>query len=138
QRPEDRAEALASLALKQANQNEATAYQTLVLWQTSTEGGSKASDYARGTAAVSYGLLGDFADAEQTLSVITKPEGRQWPLWNLTRFLVNKGNQQEAIGLAHEEKDSCPKLYALLGTAEGILDNMEAEAGLNDLNTSRK
>lgn len=137
QDPTARAEALANLALDQARWQESATYQTLLRWQAETDGGAKASDIARGTAAVAYGLMGNFADSQQLLAEITKPEGRQWPLWNLTQFLANKGKAQQAANLAEQEKDPLPKLYALLGTAQGLLDNIEAEAASNGGNPQK-
>lgn len=120
-----RAQGLANLAFDQAQQRDPATYQTLLLWQTATEGGTKASDGARGSAAVTYAMMGDFANAEQVLEQIIKPEGRSWPLWNLTRFLANDGRMQEAVSLAQHEKEPLPKLYGFLGTAEGLLDRIE-------------
>src|SRR5262249_5562978 len=79
--PSSRAEAVGVLALEQAEAEDPAAYTTLQLWREETGGGK-----AREFAAVAYGLLGDFVSAERILSSIQEPEGRMWPLWNLTNF----------------------------------------------------
>ncbi len=127
QNPTTRSQALASLALDESRSHDPATYQSLLLWQATTEGGVTASDSARGTVVVTYGMMGDFANANQVLAKITQPEARQWPLWNLTRFLANHGKEQEALSLAEQEKNPLPRLYSILGTAEGILDRIEAE-----------
>jgi len=121
--PSSRAEATGVLALEQAEAEDPAAYTTLQLWHEETDGGK-----AREFAAVTYGLLCDFLSAERILSSIEEPEGRVWPLWNLTNFLVNKGHAQEAFDIARQEQSAYPKVYALLGTATGILDKIESES----------
>jgi tetratricopeptide (TPR) repeat protein len=123
-----RDEAMATLALEQAQSGDGAAYQTLQFWEATTNGGVTDRGKSGETAAVTYGMLGDFASAERILSSIQEPEARQWPLWNLTRFLVNRGHTQEAVDLARHEEAACPRAYALLGIAEGILDRVESEA----------
>jgi tetratricopeptide (TPR) repeat protein len=125
--PENRARALANLALELGRWHNPAARQTLLLWEAVNSGDIKLPDFVRGTAAVSYGLLDDFGDAERIVGGIAKPEGRQWPLWNLTRFLAAEGNVPEAMAIAENESDPYPKAYAFLGTAEGILDEGEAK-----------
>lgn len=125
--PSSRAEAIGVLALEQAVAEDPTAYTTLQLWEGTTGEDTADAKTAREFAAVTYGVLGDFVTAERILSSIQQPEGRLWPLWNLTRFLVNKGDAQEALDLAYQEEAALPKVYALVGTASGILDQHESE-----------
>jgi tetratricopeptide (TPR) repeat protein len=126
--PANRDEAIATLALEQAQSEDSAAYQTLQFWQATANDGAEDRGKSRETASVTYGLLGDFASAQRILSSIQEPEARQWPLWNLTRFLVNRGHTQEAVDLANHEQAAYPRIYALLGTAEGILDRVQSEA----------
>jgi hypothetical protein len=58
---------------------------------------------------------------------MTKPESRVWPLWNITSFMVRAGHTQEALALAENQDAAYPKAYALLGTAQGILNHLESE-----------
>lgn len=125
--PSSRAEAVGVLALEQAEAEDPGAYTTLQLWEGATGGGIADGGRAREFAAVTYGLLGDFVSAERILSSIQEPEVRVWPLWNLTSFLVNKGHAQEAFDIAYQEEAAYPRVYALLGTASGILDQLESE-----------
>jgi hypothetical protein len=126
--PSNRDEVIAALALEQAQSEDSAAYETLQLWQATTNGGAGDRGKSREMAVVTYGVLGDFASAERILRSIQEPEARMWPLWNLMRFLVNRGHTQEAVDVAHHEEAACPRLYALLGTAEGILDRVESDA----------
>ena len=124
----DRGEALATLALEQAeNENPAAGGTLQVAWKQATEMGAAVSDNVLGTIAVTRALLGDFAGALQIVRDMTKPEARVWPLWNITSFMVAAGHRQEALFLAESEEVPHPKAYALLGTAQGILGHMEAE-----------
>ena len=124
----DRAEALANLALQQAEHHDPGAYLTLQLWYANSSNGPDEEDHARQTVAVTYGLLADFVSAEQIVRAMPNPESRMWPLWNLTAFLAKSGDTQQALNLAQEEEAAYPKAYALLGTAQGILDHIESEA----------
>lgn len=126
--PSNRSEALATLALELAEDNDPAAYQSLQRWNDS--GGERLPKFEQsaGVVAVTYGLLGDFLNAEGLLHSLRDPEKRLWPLWNLTHFLVNNGHTQEALELAKSEENALPKAYALLGTAMGLLDRAEAEA----------
>jgi len=132
--PSAQAEAIATLALEQASANNAAAYQTLQLWHASTGGGVWVGGKGRETAAVAYGLLGDFVSAAQILDSIREPEARTWPLWNLTKLLVKSGHAQEATELAFREETALPKAYAFLGTAQGLLDLFESQAGASPKN----
>jgi len=123
-----RAEAITAVALEQAQNGDTTAYQTLQHWQFSTGGDFGERGEAREAAVVTYGLLGDFASAERMLATIEEPESRVWPLWNITHFLVSSGYAVEAFELARQEDAAYPKVYALLGTAMGILDRVESES----------
>ena len=126
--PNDRAEALATLALEQAENEDPAAGSTLQMaWNLATEIGKDASDNILGTIAVTRALLGEFASARQIVQDMTKPEARVWPLWNITSFMVRAGHRQEALALAESQEAAYPKAYALLGTAQGILNHIEAE-----------
>jgi hypothetical protein len=121
-------EALATLGFEQAEDNDPRAYQTLQRWNDSRGNHLANYEQSAGTAAVTYGLLGDFVSAERILRSMRDPEKRSWTLWNLTSFLVSKRRTQEAQDLAQSEEDALPRFYALLGTAGGLLDRAEAEA----------
>jgi hypothetical protein len=131
----DRAEALATLALEQAEKKNAAASQTVdVVWKLATEKSEEIdSDHfahpgvVLGEIAVVRAMLGDFAGARQVVETIKQPEGRVWPLWNITSFLVEADRTQDALALADAEEAAYPKSYALLGTAQGILDRVEAQ-----------
>ena len=43
---------------------------------------------------------------------------------------MNRGREREATDLTQQEKDPLPKLYGLLGTAEGILDGILSPVSL--------
>lgn len=124
----ERAEALATLALEQAENENPEASGTLQLaWKLATEMGADPSGHALGTIAVTRAILGDFAGAQQIVREMSMPEARVWPLWNITSFMVRAGHTQEALALAEEQDAAHPKAYALLGVAEGILSRLEAE-----------
>jgi hypothetical protein len=126
--PQERADAFASLALEQAENEDPAAGATLQrAWKAETEMGAGTSDNVLGTIAVTRAILADFAGAEQVVQGIVNPEARVWPLWNITSFLVAAGHLRDALTLAENEGAAYPKAYALLGTAQGILDHLEAE-----------
>ena len=126
--PVSKAEALAVLALQQAQSGDNTAYYSLDLSEAAADRRAAEKQKVPEVVAVTYGLLGDFARAEEILSLLQNPESRSWPLWNLTRFLVQRERTQEAMALVDEEQWALPKTYALLGTAEGLLDRTESDA----------
>jgi hypothetical protein len=76
---------------------------------------------------VTRAILGDFAGAQQVVREITKPESQAWSLWNITSFMVKAGHKEEALALANNEESAYPRAYALLGSAKGILNQIEAE-----------
>lgn len=126
--PAGRAEALSTLALEQAENENPAAGRTLQeasLFAKQIDG--DASNEALGTTAVARALLGDLAGAEQMVQEITEPESRVWPLWNITASMVRCGHTQEAISLAENQTTAHAKAYALLGTAQGILDLAETK-----------
>ncbi len=126
--PAGRAEALATLALEQAeNENPAASLTLQLAWKLATQMAADAPDDVLGTIAVTRALLGDFAGAQQIVQDMTKPESRVWPLWNITSFMVRAGHTQEALALAENQDAAYPKAYALLGTAQGILNHLESE-----------
>jgi tetratricopeptide (TPR) repeat protein len=127
--PAARAEAVATLALQQAiNENPAASSTLQVAWEFATVPGSDTSWYALQEIAVTRAILKDFAGAQQIVRSMTDLESRMWPLWNITSMMVDAGQTQEAIALAEDQDSAYPKAYALLGTASGILDRLEVEA----------
>ena len=127
--PAGRAEALATLALEQADNENPSASLTLqAAWNFATQNGADAaSDDVLGTIAVTRALLGDFAGARQVVQVMNKLETRAWSLWNITSYMVKAGHTEDALALAENQEAAYPKAYALLGSAKGILNHLEAE-----------
>lgn len=126
--PKDRAEALATLALEQAeNENPAAASTLQMAWKLTKEIDKDSSGKVLGTIAVTRVLLGDFAGAQQIVQDITEPEARVWPLWNVTELMVRASDRQEALAVAGSQEAAYLRAYALLGTAQGILNQIEAE-----------
>jgi tetratricopeptide (TPR) repeat protein len=124
----DRAEALATLALEQAENDDPAASGTLQMaWELAAEMGSHASGNVLGEIAVTRAVLGDFAGAQQIVRDMSEPEARAWPLWNITSLMVRAGHTQEALALAENQDAAYPKAYALLGAADGILNRLESE-----------
>jgi hypothetical protein len=126
--PGHRAEALAVLALEQAENENPAANQTVQLaWSQTAEVGTDAARHALEEIAVTRAILNDFAGAQQIVYDMTEQESRVWPLWSITSMMVGAGHKQEALALAESQDAAHPKAYALLGTATGILDRLEAE-----------
>lgn len=123
-----RAEALAALALEQADKDNPAAGQTVQLAWSQTAGVSTdAARHALEEIAVTRAMLNDFGGAQQIVYEMTEQESRVWPLWNITSMMVSTGHKEEALALAENENAAYPKTYALLGVATGILDRLEAE-----------
>ena len=78
--------------------------------------------------AVTRSVLGDFAGAQEIVRGMREPESRVWPLWNITSMLAEAGRENEAVTIAEDEDSPQPKLYALLGTAQGLLTRAASEA----------
>jgi hypothetical protein len=114
--------------LKQSQVHDPVAYQTIQLWRETVGDGVGLPASGQDKIVVAYALLGEFANARQLLDSLRDPEDRAWALWNLTGFLVQKGRLQEALDLATNESSDHAKVYALLGTATGILDRAEYDA----------
>ena len=129
--PWNRSEALGVLALQLAEDENPAAYQALQRWHELKASFNVKDDKGEEMTAVTYGVLGDFESAGKILNSIEKPDGRTWPLWNLTQFLVNKERPQETFSLIEQEQAAYPKIYALLGTAQGLLDVFESETAAN-------
>jgi tetratricopeptide (TPR) repeat protein len=126
--PTHRAEALATLALEQAENDNPAASATLqAALNRAGEADPNSPDHVLGTIAVTRALLGDFIGAQQIVHETVNPEWRVWPLWNITMMLANQGHEREALDLAADQEAAEPKTYALLGTAQGILDRLEDE-----------
>jgi len=124
----DRAEALATLAATQAKNGDPAARGTIELaWETANSPDAHVPEHVFGYIAMMQVELGDMAEAKQVLQRLT-PEGRTWPLWNITTTLAESGDKAGALTLANEETEPQPKAYALLGTATGTLHRVTAEA----------
>jgi tetratricopeptide (TPR) repeat protein len=124
----DRADALATLAATQADKGDPAARETIELaWQAANYPGASAPEHVFGYIATTRVELGDMAGAKKVLQQLS-PDGRTWPLWSITTTLAESGDKASALALTNEEKEPQPKVYALLGTATGILHRMKAEA----------
>jgi hypothetical protein len=64
----------------------------------------------------------------ETVEVMKEAESRAWPLWNIAAVMAEAGDVNGALTLAWKEKVAHPKAYALLGTAQGVLDRLDFEA----------
>jgi tetratricopeptide (TPR) repeat protein len=123
-----RAEALAILALEQADNENPSASLTLqTAWKLATQNGSGTSDDVFGSIAVTRALLSDFAGAQEVVQEMSELESRAWSLRNITSHMVKAGHTKEALALAENQEAAYPKAYALLGSAQGILNHHEAE-----------
>ena len=118
----ERAYGLAELALQQAEKGDPAAAQTVGLaWEAALNAGDETKPYVFEFIAVTRGMLGDVAGAEEVISRLDDP-AKVWPLWNLTEMLVHAGREAEAISLAERQPGPHPRAYALLGTATALLD----------------
>lgn len=124
---EGRAEALASLALEQAERGDDAATFTLELASRASEESKNAPQHVFEFIAVAHAILGEFSAAENIVKTLPS-EARTWPWWNITAMMVGAGKINEAASLASDENDAQAKAYALLGTANGILDLLKREA----------
>lgn len=123
-----RADALATLALEQAEKDDPTAGRTLQLAvEATSEPGAKVPGYVFATIAVTRAVMKDFSGAQESVVSINDAEWRAWPLWNITSMMAEAGDAQGALSLAANEQAAHPKAYALLGTAQGILNHDKAE-----------
>ena len=73
-------------------------------------------------------LLKDFSGAQESIASMHDAESRVWPLWNITEMMAKAGDVHGALSLASNEQAAHAKAYALLGTAQGILSRLDAEA----------
>lgn len=127
-----RAEALATLALEQAEHGDNAATETLMhAIAIANESKPKPSDQVFATIAVVEAMQGDFHKAQATTQNLSS-EARPWAWWNITEMMVNTGNLTTALEIAAQETDSYSKAYALLGAANGILDQLRREEGSKD------
>jgi hypothetical protein len=127
--PGDRAYILATLALEQAEKDDPAAGRTLLLTVEATdEPEAKVPGLVFGLIAVTRALLKDFSGAQESVANMNEAASRVWPLWNITAMMAKAGDVQRALSLAANEQAAHPKAYALLGTAQGILERAEAEA----------
>lgn len=125
----DRADALASVALEQAEKQDPAAGGTLQLAiESANEGRTTVPGHVFEYIAVTKALLKDFSGAQESIASMNDVESRVWPLWNITEMMAEAGDVQGALSLASNEQAAHPKAYALLGTAQGILSRLDAEA----------
>jgi tetratricopeptide (TPR) repeat protein len=125
-----RSEALGALALEQAvvdNPAAALTAQRALEFASEVSSGSVSSNRGLEMTAVTRSVLGDFAGAQEIIRSMPEPESRVWPLWNLTSMLADAGRENEAVTLAERENAPLPKLYALVGTAQGLLTHAASE-----------
>ncbi len=133
-----RSEAMGVLALEQAvvdNPAAALTAQRALEFANEVRSGSVSSGRGFEMLAVTRSVLGDFAGAQEIVRSMPEPGSRVWPLWNLTSMLAEAGRENEAVTLAEDEDSPLPKLYALLGTAEGLLTRIVSE---EQASTARK
>lgn len=126
-----RSEAMGALALEQAvvdNPAAALTAQRALDFANDVSSGSMSSNRGLEMIAVTRSVLGDFAGAQEIIKSMPESESRVWPLWNLTSMLAEAGRENEAVTLAEDENAPLPKLYALLGTAQGLLTRVASEA----------
>jgi hypothetical protein len=133
-----RSEAIGVLALEQAvvdNPAAALTAQRALEFANEVSSGSVSSGRGFEMLAVTRSVLGDFAGAQEIVRSMPEPGSRVWPLWNLTSMLAEAGRENEAVTLAEDEDSPLPKLYALLGTAEGLVTRIVSE---EQASTARK
>jgi hypothetical protein len=122
-----RADALAVLALEQAEQDDNAASETLGrAVTTANKSTPKPPEHVFATIAVVEAILGDFDKAQATVRPLSS-EARPWAWWNITEMMVNTGDLSSALKIAAEEKDPHAKAYALLGSANGIIDQLRSK-----------
>jgi hypothetical protein len=125
----DRAYALGTLALDQAEKEDPAASSTLKLaLQAANESDAKVPGHVFECIAVTQAVLKDYAGAQESVANMNEAASRVWPLWNITSMMAEAGDAEGALSLAANEQAAHPKAYALLGTAQGILKHAEAEA----------
>jgi len=129
----ERAEALAEVAFDQAVNVNATAAQTLQLaWEVAKNAQGELPSHVFGEIAVARGILGDMAGALEIVDGMKDARSKVWPLWNLTERMVAAGDARGALDLAEAQDAPEPKAYALLGLAQGLLDQVDAERKKQD------
>lgn len=130
--PASRAEAMASVALGQADHGDDAATDTLRrAVVVANEAAPKPPDHVFATIAVTEAILGDFETAEATVRLLSS-DARPWAWWNITAMMVRAGDLTGALGIATGEKDAHAKAYALLGSANGILDQLRRNTESNN------
>jgi len=121
-----RAEALASLAMEQAQRGDGAAEDTLGrAVAAAREAAPKPPDYVFANIAVTEAILGDFETAKQTVRTL-QPDSRWWALENMTQMLAGSGDLGGALQLAADETNAYPKACALLGAANAMLAQLHA------------
>ena len=127
-RERGRASALAALALTQAEKGDSAAGNTVQLaWEAANHASASVPDHVFEFIAVTRFILGDHTGSLEVIRHLP-PDSRQWPLQNITIWMAEAGKSAEALSLADEEKEPLPKAYALIGTAQGILDRIRYKA----------
>lgn len=122
----DRAYALAQLALEQAKKNDPNAESTLELAsKTASKAKTETDAFVFELISVAKGLLAEFSKAIADINKMDD-KSRVWPLWNLTRMMVNAGKKDEAIALAKRQRAPHARAYALLGTADALIEQIDA------------
>ena len=132
QAPEDRAYALALLALQlvlqPAERKNGFAWLTAVLaMEDALSGGDAVNPFVFEAIAVMRGTLGDLSGALQIIDSL-KDANKVWPLWNITKQLVAAGKKNEALTLARAQEAPRARGFALLGTATALLEQVEADS----------
>lgn len=123
-----RAEALERIAFLLAERGDPQASTVIELALNSAkESRDKIPSHVFEFLAVARARLGDIAEAMEILGDLKAAKARSWPLWNLTEFMVTRGDAAGALALAEHETAPLAKTYALLGTAQGMLRQLEAE-----------
>jgi tetratricopeptide (TPR) repeat protein len=123
-----RAEALAYLALEQAQKGDPATGDTLRrAVAAATQATPKPPDHVFAAIAVTEAMLGDFDTAEQTVRPLSC-DARPWAWWNIAAMMANAGDLSGAVEVAAQEEDPHSKAYALLGSANGILDRLRSTA----------
>jgi tetratricopeptide (TPR) repeat protein len=136
--PGNRAYALATLALEQAEKEDPAAGSTPKLAiEAANEPDAQVPGYVFECIAVTQAVLKDYPGAQESVASMNDAASRVWPLWNITSMMAEAGDVQGALSLAANEQAAHPKAYALLGTAQGILEHAEAETKAKSNSGSR-
>jgi predicted negative regulator of RcsB-dependent stress response len=123
-----RAEALSGVAFELAVKAHPAAAQILQFaWEAASNAEDEVPPHVLEEIAVARGILGDIAAALDVVARMKQADSRTWPLWNLTEMIVAAGDARGALALAESQDASKPKAYALLGVANGMLEQIDTE-----------